>query len=404
MDEKYDIFGHQIVTHHQLTYEQQLRDVFVEEIHAGRWKVGERLPGILALAREAGFGTKTMYNAFEMLRKDGYVEMRGNRGTFLKSHSPSKRAIGKIGVLLAEDQKAMQLVLWYQHIILNAADRRDMITEVKVLPARLDPRQALLPGVVFDDKVVGVISLTPFDCLLPFEDAARRLPHVFLCPPYESCVPKVTADVEYAYYELTHRVIDAGHRQVVFSYDSVELDKRQADMHLSGYRRAMAEHGLAVNEDLIAESRDLLNKEDTLGVLHYLRRIMAMGEEERPTALVCGSLGRTTVLTTLAPVCEISIPEQLSVVSIGTAPLAGNEKKLMTGMLPDFDKMMDACFNVLAEYGTEGGVSKTNTYMLLDFVQGSTLQAVNGARPGSVEDPGPGMLHGIDSMSEAIHY
>ena len=140
----YELFNHQIVTHHQLTFEQQIRDVFVEEIHNERWKVGERLPGILALAKETGFGTKTMYNAFEMLRKDGYVEMRGNRGTFLTSLSPSKRTVGKIGVLLTEEQKAVQLILWYQHIILNAADQRDMITEVKVLTEGLESPPGLV--------------------------------------------------------------------------------------------------------------------------------------------------------------------------------------------------------------------------------------------------------------------
>jgi DNA-binding LacI/PurR family transcriptional regulator/DNA-binding transcriptional regulator YhcF (GntR family) len=401
---RYELFGHQIVTHHQLTFEQQIRDVFVEEIHNGRWEVGSRLPGILALAKKSGFGTKTMYNAFEMLRKDGYVEMRGNRGTFLTSLSPSKRTVGKIGVLLTEEQRAVQLILWYQHIILNAADKRDMITEVKVLPDGMDPRQALLPGTVFNDQVAGIISLTPFDGLLPFENESRRIPYVFLCPPYESCVPKVTADVEYAYYELTHRMFDSGHRRVAFSYESVEMDRRQADMHLAGYRRAMAERGLPVDEELIERSRILSNKEDLVGVTDYLKHIVAMDGAVRPTAMVCGSLGRNTVLTSVAPLCSLDIPEQLSVASIGSAPIPGNDRKLMTGMLPDFDKMMDACFSVLDEYGKDGGVSKTNIFMQLNFVAGNTLMALNGAHPEKNEQPDAKEMHRINSLSEAVHY
>jgi DNA-binding LacI/PurR family transcriptional regulator/DNA-binding transcriptional regulator YhcF (GntR family) len=405
MEANYELFGHQIVTHHQLTFEQQIRDVFVEEIHNGRWNVGERLPGILAFAKESGFGTKTMYNAFEMLRKDGFVEMRGNRGTFLTSRSPSKRTIGKIGVLLTEKQKAVQLILWYQHIILNAADKRDMITEVKVLPDGLDPRQALLPGVVFNDEVTGIISLTPFESLLPFEDTRKRIPHVFLCPPYESCVPKVTADVEYAYYELTHRMINAGHRRIAFSYESVEMDQRQADMHLAGYRRAMTEQNLQIDEDLITRSKKLSNKEDLVGVTNYLKYIAALEEEEtRPSAMICGSLGRTTVLTSVAPLCDLNIPEQLSVASIGTASLAGHTKKLMSGMLPDFDKMMNACFSLLDEYGKGSGVSKTNIYMQLNFVPGNTLITINGASTEKAEQPTTEEIHGINSMSEAVHY
>jgi DNA-binding LacI/PurR family transcriptional regulator len=403
MADSYELFGHKLIEHHQMTFEEQIRDVFVEEIHAGRWKIGERLPGILALAKEAGFGTKTMHNAFEKIKDEGFVESRGNRGTYLKSLSPSKRTVGKIGVLLSEEQKTVQLILWYQHIILNAADKRDYLIEVKVLPTGLDPCKALLPGVVFSDEVMGIISLTPFDSLLPFEDVADRIPHVFLCPPYETCVPKVTADVEYAYYELTHRMIDAGHRRLAFSYESVEMDKRQADMHLAGYHRAMAERGLAVDENLIDLSRTIKNKEDILGVTHYLKQIISMADEVRPSAIVCGSLGRTTVLAAVAPLCDVVIPEQLSIASIGTAAMPGKKNELMTGMLPDFEKMMDACFDLLAEYG-EGRVSRTSSFMVLNFVPGATLKHVNGSMPVAFEDSRVDTHHSIDSMSGAVHY
>ena len=405
MELSYELFGHKIVEHHQMTYEQQIRDVFVEEIHAGRWKIGERLPGILALAKEAGFGTKTMHNAFEKLKEEGYIESRGNRGTYLKSFSPTKRAKGRIGVLLTEEQKEMQLILWYQHIILEAADRRDYITQFKVLPEDMDPRKALLPGVLFNEEVKGIISLTPFEALLPFGDTGSRIPYVFLCPPYETCSPKVTADVEYAYYELTHRMIAAGHTKLAFSYESVEMDSRQAELHLSGYRRAMAESSLPVDEELLEMSRALKNKEDLVGVTNYLKHLMGLSEERRPTAIVSGSLGRTTVLTSVAPLCDVSIPEQLSVASIGSAPIPGKENNLMTGMLPDFDRMMDACFNVLEEYAQESGVSKTAVYMVLNYVPGHTLKHLNGAA--RAEDQGsadPETRRRVGSMSSAVHY
>lgn len=401
----YELLGHKIVEHHQMTFEQQIRDVFVEEIHAGRWKIGERLPGILALAKEAGFGTKTMHNAFEKLKEEGYIESRGNRGTYLKSFSPTKKSQGSIGVLLTEEQRDMQLILWYQHIILEAADKRDYITQFKVLPEGLDPRKALLPGVLFNEEVKGIISLTPFDALLPFSDEQSRIPYVFLCPPYETCTPKVTADVEYAYYELTHRMIDAGHNRLTFSYESVEMDRRQAELHLAGFRRAMSERGLPVDESLLERSMDLRNKEDLVGVTDYLKHLVGISEENRPTAIVCGSLGRTTVLTSVAPLCGVSIPEQLSVASIGSAPIPGKEHKLMTGMLPDFDRMMDACFNVLSEYGQPGGVSKTSVYMVLNFVPGQTLRSISGATQSeSLNPPDLETRLAVNSISNAVHY
>lgn len=404
MTESYELFGHRLIEHHQMTFEEQIRDVLVEEIHAGRWQVGDRLPGILALAKEGGFGTKTMQKAFEKLKAEGYIESRGNRGTYLKAVSPSRNASGRIGILFSEEQRDVQLVLWYQHIILSAAEERGYLTEVKVIPDGTDPRRALTPGALFSPEVVGIISLMPFESLLPFDEAGIRLPHVFLCPPFEVCAPKVTADVEYAYYELTHRMIDAGHEQVAFSYDTVELDRRQAEMHLAGYRRAMAERGLPVDEELIEISKPLANKEDVVGVTDYLRRLVAMSPERRPTALVCGSLGRTTVLTTVAPLCGVEIPEQLSVGSIGTAPVRGQKNVLMTGMLPDFDKMMESCFSMLHEYRTKGSVSRICTTMKLNFVPGDTLCARNGAAPAKPVHSGLQTRYAVEPLSEAVHY
>ncbi|MDF7824131.1 GntR family transcriptional regulator [Pontiellaceae bacterium B12227] len=403
MTDHFELFGHQIVVHHQLTFEQQIRDVFVEEIHNGRWKVGDRLPGMLALAKESGFGTKTMYNAFEKMREDGYVEMRGNRGTFLKSSSPNRRTTGKIGLLLHEDQRSVQLILWYQHIILEAAGKRNMITEVRVLPSDVEPVKALQPGVLFSGEVTGVISLTAFEKMLPLVDEASVLPHVFLCPPYESCVPRVSADVEYAYFELTHRMIDAGHKCPAFSYESREMDRRQAELHLNGYRRAMAQRGLEVDEALLELSRDIDN-EDLVSVNGYLKKIMAMSEHERPTALVCGSLGRTTILTNMAPLCGVDIPGKLSVGSIGTAAVPGRDNGLMTGMLPDFDKMMDTCFDVLAEYAKERTVSRTAVLMQFKFIPGITMKEMDGRYSRGNEDASIETSMGIDSMSKAVHF
>lgn len=403
MAEGYEILGHRIVVHHQLTFEEQIRDVFVEEIHNGRWEVGDRLPGMLALAKASGFGTKTMYNAFEKLREDGYVEMRGNRGTFLKSRSPNINNKGKIGVLLREDQRSMQLILWYQHIILEAAAKRGMITEVKVLPPAMAPSDALVQGKVFGSDVQGIISLFSFEGTLSFLNDAALLPHVFLCPPYERCVPRVCADVEHAYYELTHRMIDVGHQLVAFSYESFEMDARQAEMHLSGYRRAMAERGLSVDEELIEISRSLKN-DNLVEISDYLKGLIDLSDDRKPTAMVCGSLGRTTVLTNVAPLCGLDIPGQLSVGSIGTAAVAGKEGALMTGMLPDFDKMMDACFAVLDEYADEGGVSKTEIMMLFHFVPGITMKEMPGVSRGKCADSPIKTVLGVDAMSEAVHF
>ncbi len=404
MAEHYELFGHAILAHRQMSFEQQIRDVLVEEIQSGRWKQGEKLPEIIDLARESGFSITVMTGAFDALQHDGYVDRRGSRGNFVKSVVPGKRALGKVGILLRESQKDISAVAWYQHILLKAAEARNYTTEIAVIPDRSDPRQALVPGNIFNKRVKGVVSLTPFDAFHPFSETQEYLPYVFLCPPYEFCVPRVSVDVEFAYYELTSRMIEAGHRRIAFSYESNALDRRQAEMHLAGYRRAMAERRLPVNEDLIADSYNV-NNDELVGVMNYVKNIMKMNDAVRPTALVCGSLDRAAVIADIAPVCHLFIPQELSIASIGTAALPGHFEKLMTGMLPDFDKLTKACFDVLEEYSEGGGFSKTGIMVSMNYIPGHTLMALDGSPFGepislqSMHD-----RYGIDSLSRAVHY
>ena len=76
----------------------------------------------------------------------------------------------------------------------------------------------------------------------------------------------------------------------------------------------------------------------------------------------------------------------------------------MTGMLPDFDKMMDACFDILDEYAGTGGVSKTEIMMLFTFIPGTTLKESAGNTMKGCDDSGLETTHSIAPMSEAVHY
>ena len=88
MVKRHELFGHPIVNHRQLTYARQIYEILVEEIHNGRWKIGKRLPGVIAICRQACLGNKTIQDAFRMLKEDGYVQAEPYKGTFLVSLLP----------------------------------------------------------------------------------------------------------------------------------------------------------------------------------------------------------------------------------------------------------------------------------------------------------------------------
>jgi len=394
------LFGKKIVPHHMLNYAEQVYDILVGEIELRRWKVNERLPGVINLAKELNFGTKTIQTAYDRLKADGYVRTLGYRGTFLKSTHPrsKKKTSPKIGVLVSPEQTGDPLILWYEHVILLGAHRKDMVTEVKVQPASIDPRQANRTGALFGRGCAGIISLTPFPPARRYGDSPDDLPLVFLVPPYESCAPKVSADVREAYYDLTCRVIRAGHQNIVFSEDSIEPDPRQTEMHRKGFLDAMQEHGLRVEWKAHKTSLKVVNT-DRGSVGQHLRELTALDRNKRPTAVVAGSLGRAMALVRVGPSEKIDIPGDLSVVSIGSDECSG---KKITGMLPDFDHMVDTCLAMLERQNKQGRSDYTGVDVRMHFVPGQTLRDLGGRRPR--RDADPALNHDAQTLSRVAHY
>lgn len=383
-----------------LNYTEQIYDILVGEIELGRWKVNERLPGVMALAKELGFGTKTVQSAYDRLKQEGYIRTLGYRGTYLKSQHPqAKPTTGKIGVLVSEEQTGQPLVLWYEHVILQVARRKNLVTEVRVHPSAMDACQVNQKGILFDDDVQSIISLTPLRIPARYEDGGNTLPIVFLCPPFERCAPKVCADVREAYYELTSRLIRYGHTRIIFSEDAVESDPRQTVMHREGYLEAMQEHGLSVDTKLMEASRTVVNT-DLSSVITHLKAIMNRSEtEERPTAIVTDSLGRNMIINRVASLQNINIPQDLSVVSIGSAHIEGSQGRQLTGMLPDFDRMIDLCLTMLEEQRQSGKSDFTKIHVRMHFLPGHTIRSLAGPVGTSAS---PAIKHDLQTLSKTV--
>lgn len=388
-----ELFGKKIVPHHLLNFSEQIYDILVAEIELGRWAVNDRLPGVMSLARQLGFGTKTVQVAYDKLKQDGYVNTLGYRGTYLKSRHPQAPGInGKIGVLISQDQVAQPLILWYEHVILMWARRKNMLTEVKVLPEDIPAGEIHRKGVVFGEDFDGIISLSAFRMPVRFDADDNFLPLVFLCPPYERCAPKVCADVRDAYYDLTSRLIRSGHTQIVFSEDSVEPDARQTRMQWEGYLEAMEENALEVNTEILEASR-LVSNTDLSSVTTHLKSLAALKGRRRPTAVVAGSLGRAMVLARSAPHVNIDVPEDLSIVTIGSDHLDAKTGRQISGMLPDFDHMAEMCLTVIDQQRKSGKSDFTEIHVRMHFLPGDTIRSLGeNQSPGRISHASPARI------------
>lgn len=386
-----------------LNYAEQIYDILVGEIELGRWKIDDRLPGVISLAKELKFGTKTVQSTYDRLKQEGYVNSLGYRGTYLKSLHPQAPATnGKIGVLVSEDQTGQPLILWYEHVILQWARRKNLLTEVKVLPRGLDIREANRKDVIFGNDTAGIISLTPFQMPVRYGDATGALPIVFLCAPFDRCAPKVCADVRDAYYDLTSRLIRYGHTRIVFSEDSVEPDPQQTKMHREGFLEAMKDHGLPVDMDILRTSREVSNSE-LRNVADHLKAIVRPKISRRPTAVVAGSLGRGMALTRVAPLHKIGIPRDLSIVTIGSDRLEGQSGRQITGMLPDFDHMVEMCLSLLDQQRQAGKSNFTKIHIRMHFLPGDTIRSLLApGETGFTDASSTPVGHDIQTLSQAV--
>ena len=71
----------------QCRYEQ-IAEILENRIIEGNWKVGEKLPGEVALAKEFQVGRSTIRETLNILQEKGMLDKRHGSGTYVKSNEP----------------------------------------------------------------------------------------------------------------------------------------------------------------------------------------------------------------------------------------------------------------------------------------------------------------------------
>ena len=366
------LFGHPIIPHRRLTASQQVYKIFIEEIHAGRWKVGTRLPGVIKICEQTGIGNKTIQEAFALLKKDGYIQSEPNKGTYLVSILPHEvnPTAHRIGILLTNEQAKTPYTLWLSHLFMDAALRHGLLGEVHIVDAQSDWNKVITVGNTFGPNVKSIISLIPFKTKTEFKPAEEaKLPVIFFCHMTDPCTPIVAFDVVSAFSELTHRIILAGHREIAFLSDN-KLGARFNELHRSSYETVMNEYGLKVRE----YECDQDNPQQTETVIKKL------ADEKKVTAILSASL--QLIEQGIFPAVQklkIKIPKQLSIVSLGSTKFPWDEKLYTTGIELDFESIARICFDLLNQYVMTGDCRQTRTLIKGKFIPGNTLLEINAA-------------------------
>jgi len=341
-----------------LTLTSQVREILLEEILSGHWKVGERLPSVAALARQSGLSRWPIQEAFELLRKQGYLRQSERSGTFLETMAPEgRKPLGQLGVAMpvAENQKSWLTTPYSEYRlarVMAVAESRQYTVELKYLRIEDDWTEVDRVGKFFGSEVMGVLSLYAFPHPASSELGADRHPFVYLGGNSHMCLPAVAGDTTNGFYRLTRKLIGMGHRNIICFCDPSDTEW-ETQCHLLGHSMAMREAGFTVNQK--AWERSLKIAEGDLSAVRaYLE------EFGDATALICMWGGMAIPIIEVATMMGIRVPDDLSVTAHGACKLASRSDMTVTYLEYDVDTLIHTCLDLLIEQKQTRRIDKTH--------------------------------------------
>lgn len=224
-----------------------------ERLAAGAWPKGAALPSVRELAKAHGVGRQVVWDALDVLKREGRVAPDGHRrlvaaGTGSSHTLTHARILEVVGTTLDEVARPGQFAMELQRgILLGAGELRRPLAIVH--GSELGYR---VPADVLDGPLYGIVVL------LNLQDKALRA--------YEKLgVPVVLADRpqarwklhaasvanEAAAFDATTRLLALGHRRIAFlRYASAQRRAMDPDgiERQAGYERALRAAGLRVDK------------------------------------------------------------------------------------------------------------------------------------------------------------
>ncbi|WP_255352315.1 MULTISPECIES: LacI family DNA-binding transcriptional regulator [Novosphingobium] len=277
-----------------------------------------------AVARRAGVSAMTVSNVINnkasvqpatreaVLKAIAELDYRPNAAARALASASTLR----IGLLHRDEDSALLSAMLVGS--LKAASR----IGVQLVIQTYDPETALDDILEFAESGLDGLLLPPPLCE-QFSDsgliARINIPVVAMAPgmslPDMACV---RIDDEAAAFALTSRLISHGHSRIAFVLlPGTHVGKAR----LEGYRRALREHGIAADPDLIWQARPIFSE----GLVLAEEKLGGAGDTAEPeafTAIMAGNDDMAAAFVNVALRQGKRIPEDLSITGFDDSPIA----------------------------------------------------------------------------------
>lgn len=88
---------------------EQVADIILEQIKAGDYQVGDKLPSIQKIGKQYGVSVASVREALNALRTIGIIEMKQGYGTFIKQTEPTLFELGDKFTSLSQIKELLEL-------------------------------------------------------------------------------------------------------------------------------------------------------------------------------------------------------------------------------------------------------------------------------------------------------
>lgn len=301
-----------------------------QQIDIGSLKPGERMYSEKELVELFSVSRQTVRHAISKLEYEDIVIKRRGSGTYIRKADRGAEPPGSMQIAVVttyvDDYIFPRIIQEIQHTIA----REGYMMQLMFTNNSVEKEREILNQLIEENNVAGII-IEPTRSALPNPNiplfkklADRRVPVVFLNSYYPQLeVPRVVLDDTLAGKLAAKHLISKGHKNIGAIFKS---DDGQGLLRYYGYVEALLEAGLSFRESHIiwvsTEDISRMKRDED----RYLNRMNGN------TAYVCYNDKIAYELMEIYSSHDISVPEDISIVSIDDADIAKRARVMLTTM------------------------------------------------------------------------
>lgn len=289
------------------------------KVEAKEFRSGDKLYSENELSSMFGMSRQTVRHGISKLEQEGIVERIQGSGTYIcnrmKYENPKTMNIAVVTTYV--DRYIFPNVIREMEKVISGAG---YFTQIAFTYNTLERESSILQTFLSNNIVDGII-VEPTKSGIPnpniglyHEIIDRKIPAIFINSYYPNLnLPHVTMDDTKAGLLAVNHLIEAGHTNIAGIF---KADDRQGHFRYSGYVNGLLNAGLKIHDDNIVwiDTEDTNHMEDS--EQRILKRLQGC------TGCVCYNDEVAVSVVELCKKNDISIPEQLSIVSIDDSDMA----------------------------------------------------------------------------------